>query len=65
MIAGGEGQLPLHADPAGREADRPFGGDVDGLWLEGLESLAHRLIGSHRHLDLWIGGQGKSPELIG
>ena len=65
MIAGGEGQLPLQADPPRGQADGPFGGDVDGLRLEGLEALLHRLVGPDGQLDLRIGGQGEGLELVG
>ena len=65
VVAGGEGQLPLQADAPRRQADRAFGGDVDGLGLEGLEALLHRLIGAERQLDLGIGRQREGLELVG
>ena len=65
VVAGGERQLPLHADAPRRQADRPFGGDMDGLRLEGLEALLNRLIDTHRHLDLGVGGQREGLELVG
>ena len=64
VIAGGEGQLPLHADPPGGQTDGALGGDVDGLGLEGLEVLSHRLVGADRDLDLGIGGKREAPELV-
>ncbi|MNJ30168.1 hypothetical protein D3C77_247640 [compost metagenome] len=46
VIAGGEGQLPFHADAARGDAQGAFGGDVHGLGLEGAQTLANLLLGA-------------------
>jgi hypothetical protein len=65
VVAGGEGQPPLHADAPRRQADGPLGGDVDGLGLEVLEHLLHGAVGAQRQLDLRIGRQGRRLEQAG
>ncbi|MNO01930.1 hypothetical protein D3C81_2222050 [compost metagenome] len=46
VIAGRERQLPLHADAARGDAQGSFGGDVDGLGLEGAQTLANLFLGA-------------------
>ncbi|MNI46826.1 hypothetical protein D3C73_1013100 [compost metagenome] len=63
MIAGGEGQLPFHADAARGDAQGAFGGDVHGLGLEGAQTLANLLLGAQGQADLGIGRAGNGLEL--
>ncbi|MNE33592.1 hypothetical protein D3C80_1272720 [compost metagenome] len=65
MIAGRERQLPLHADAARGDAQRAFGGDVDGLGLEGAQAFANLFFGAQGQPDLGIGGAGDGLELAG
>jgi len=43
MVGRGESQSPPHAIAPRREAERPFGGDVQRLWGEAFDALFHQL----------------------
>ena len=65
VVAGGEGQLPLHADAPGGDADGAFGRDMHRLGLEGSEPLPDLLLGAQGQADLRIGRARDGLELAG